>query len=147
MEATRWSSPLLSVSKNSRQNRTFLGKARYCKLPQSTVGTFVGKVLKRRVKAGSPYSQYRRMDRWKHIKASTIKCPASTIRPSYERGCQEKNSPLLPCEGKLFGLHPARCRFLRGCRLAAYILSVPRPVAGYISSVSCFRWWFDALGS
>jgi hypothetical protein len=31
------------------------------------------------------------------------------IRKSYERGCQEKNSPLLPCVGKLFDLHPARC--------------------------------------
>jgi hypothetical protein len=66
---------------------------------------------------------------------------------SYERGCQEKNSPLLPCEGTLFALHPAQSLGLRCCELVAYILSVPRSVAGYMSSVSCFRWWFDALGS
>jgi hypothetical protein len=70
------------------------------------------------------------------------------LNSSYERGCQEKNSPVLPCEGKLFALHPAHClRRLRGCVPGAYLLSVTRPVAGYISSVSCFRWWFDAFGS
>jgi hypothetical protein len=51
---------------------------------------------------------------------------------SYERGCQEKNSPLLPCEGKLFALHPAQ-----RCGLAAYFLSVTQPVAGFVFSVSC----------
>src|ERR1017187_5250754 len=42
---------------------------------------------------------------------------------SYERGCQGKKSPLLPCAGKLFALHPARCRrSLRGCRRTMLIL-------------------------
>src|SRR5580692_10638238 len=68
---------------------------------------------------------------------------SKTNRPkgSYERGCQEKNSPLLPCEGKLFALHPARC-----CGLAAYFLSVTQPVASFGSSVSLSRRWFGALG-
>jgi hypothetical protein len=50
---------------------------------------------------------------------------------SYERGCQEKDSPLLPCEGKLFALHPAQ-----RCGLAAYFLSVTQPVAVFVFSVS-----------
>jgi hypothetical protein len=58
--------------------------------------------------------------------------PLSPIRKSYERGCQEKNSALLPCKGKLSHLHPAR-----RCWLAAYFLSVTQSVAGYISWVSC----------
>jgi hypothetical protein len=61
----------------------------------------------------------------------------SVVSKSYERGCQEKNSPLLPCEGKLFALHPAQSRRFRCCGLAAYFLSLTRPVAGYMSSVSC----------
>ena len=58
------------------------------------------------------------------------------LKTSYERGCQEKNSPLLPCEGKLFAMHPARSRRLRGCGLVAYFLSVTQPIAGFVSSVS-----------
>src|SRR6266700_2833135 len=54
---------------------------------------------------------------------------------------REKTSPFPLVGGMLFGFHPARSRLLRRCRLAMDILSVtrPRPVAGYISSVSCFR--------
>ena len=54
------------------------------------------------------------------------------VKLSYERGCQEKNSPLLPYEGKLFALHPAQ-----SCGLSAYFLSLTRAVSGYIPSVSC----------
>jgi hypothetical protein len=35
-----------------------------------------------------------------------------------------------------FGLGPARSRRFRGRGLAAYLLSVPRPVVGYVSSAS-----------
>ena len=57
----------------------------------------------------------------------------TSCKSSYERGCQEKNSPLLLCERKLFALHPAHCRrSLRGCAPDAYFLSATRPVAGYI---------------
>jgi hypothetical protein len=40
--------------------------------------------------------------------------------------------PLLPCEGKLFALHPARC-----CGLAAYFLSVTQPVASLAPRFHC----------
>jgi len=77
--------------------------------------------------------------RWKSIiaKRSVDRRSGSVVSKSYERGCQEKNSPLLPCEGKLFALHPAQSRRFRCCGLAAYFLSLTRAVAGYISSVSC----------
>jgi len=55
---------------------------------------------------------------------------------SYERGCQEKLS-LAPPQGEFVWLASSPMsetgRDLAGC--------------GYISSVSCFRWWFDAVGS
>jgi hypothetical protein len=57
---------------------------------------------------------------------------ATVVSTSYERGCQEKNSPSLPPRGRLSDLHPAQ-----RCGLAANLLSLTRAVAGYISSVSC----------
>jgi hypothetical protein len=55
---------------------------------------------------------------------------------SYERGCQEKNLPRPPCGGNLFGSHPARCWFSRGCRFAVCFLSVTVHIARFGLTVS-----------